>query len=625
MRSDIKILVSTHKDAHVLHNPLLYSIQVGSSLAEKRLPTIFHDDEGDNISERNRSYCELTAQYWAWKNLEADYYGFFHYRRYMIFSKAYLLHNGKKTVRKWKPYVEQADIRDDLSCYKLDETSMRKVIENSDVVTVLSEHMDVTVYEQFCQYHNKKMMDLALDVLYEVHPEFQKVAEKYLQSKYIYFLNMYIMKKDIFYSYSEWLFPVLEEFEKRVDFSELNENEMRITGYVAERLFGIYYTWLKQQTDIQCTELQYVIFHNTEPLPVLCPRCTNGQTAVSVVTATNQLFVPYLGVMLQSLVDHSNSMRTYDIIVLHTELNATDKKQLCKVSEGFSNISVRFADVSSVMKHENLSVHEHLSVETYYRYFIPMLLPDYAKVLWLDADILIKRDVAELYDLDITESCLAASHDLDFIGGYKSDVYVKKYADERMNLKQPLSYFQAGVMLLNLSKIRELYSARDFLKKTKEFNWRMMDQDVLNMLFEGSVETLPQKWNVVMNWERYGRSRFDIMRQAPIRLWNEYLEARKNPAIIHYAGSEKPWKVPDGDFSSEFWDCARKSPFYESVLYMNLGKETYNPRKKTDNRREFQLGRTKIKFQVDMNKVNQMFPAGSARRRIVRNIVKKLV
>ena len=79
--SDIKILVAMHKEASVLKNPLLLPIQVGSALAERRLPDMLHDDEGIHISGKNKSYCEMTAQYWAWKNLRADYYGFFHYHR----------------------------------------------------------------------------------------------------------------------------------------------------------------------------------------------------------------------------------------------------------------------------------------------------------------------------------------------------------------------------------------------------------------------------------------------------------------------------------------------------------------------------------------------------------------
>lgn len=82
---NIKIYVVCHKPSYVPPNPYLYPIQVGTALAKEALEGMLHDNEGDNISKKNKSYCELTAQYWAWKNEEADYYGFFHYRRYFSF------------------------------------------------------------------------------------------------------------------------------------------------------------------------------------------------------------------------------------------------------------------------------------------------------------------------------------------------------------------------------------------------------------------------------------------------------------------------------------------------------------------------------------------------------------
>ena len=83
----IKIYVSCHKESYIPENKLLYPIQVGTAIAEKKLEGMLYDNEGDNISAKNKQYCELTSQYWVWKNdREADYYGFFHYRRYFNFG-----------------------------------------------------------------------------------------------------------------------------------------------------------------------------------------------------------------------------------------------------------------------------------------------------------------------------------------------------------------------------------------------------------------------------------------------------------------------------------------------------------------------------------------------------------
>ena len=86
--SQIKLFVCCHQAGQrVPAHPLLHPVQVGAALAQDHFPGFAHDDAGENISQKNRSYCELTAHYWAWKNVEADCYGFSHYRRYLYLDE----------------------------------------------------------------------------------------------------------------------------------------------------------------------------------------------------------------------------------------------------------------------------------------------------------------------------------------------------------------------------------------------------------------------------------------------------------------------------------------------------------------------------------------------------------
>lgn len=294
----IRILVAAHKRAYAPPNRLIRLVQAGSALAEEHLPGMLHDDVGDHISDRNRTYCELTVQYFAWKNLEADYYGFFHYRRYMSFAKEYPVAagsygnpmdlpgrkaqerglsgrqlqerglfgrqlqgkglDGKPFVR---PYLEADSLRGDLSDYALEETHIRAVVEKYDVLTVLPERMNVTVYQHFCQFHDRADLDRMIRILKTRRPEYAAACDRYMGSRSIYFCNMYIMRREYFRAYMEWLFPLLEEFEAGKDFGGCKAKQMRVTGYLAERLFGVYYTRLREQGNVRCCELQYVIFH----------------------------------------------------------------------------------------------------------------------------------------------------------------------------------------------------------------------------------------------------------------------------------------------------------------------------------------------------------------------------
>lgn len=265
MEKKINIFVACHKPTYVLENSLLIPIQAGTELADQCYPGMKYDNEGDNISVKNPEYCELTAQYWVWKNIEGDYYGFFHYRRYLSFATVYpvkedgTIQNGRHAC----PYVELDDIREDLSNFCLDAETMSREITQYDLLTVLREKINTTVYRQYCQYHSGKNLDLVLDILSKKYPEYKAAAERYMNSKEIYYMNMYIMKKELFHEYMNWLFDILSEFEHSMDTGSVQDREPRLMGYLAERLFGIFYTHQRGNGAV-CAELSYLKFYSTE-------------------------------------------------------------------------------------------------------------------------------------------------------------------------------------------------------------------------------------------------------------------------------------------------------------------------------------------------------------------------
>lgn len=263
-RPQIQIFVACHKPTYVLDNRLLIPVQVGTELTNARYERMEYDNNGDNISAKNLQYCELTAQYWAWKNVTCDYYGFFHYRRYLSFANIYSvcsdgnLERGKKRT----PYIEIDDIRDNLTRFKLDADYMEDQIRIYDLITVLREKIDTTVYKQFCQYHEGAKLQQILDIMERLYPEYSMAAQTYMSSKEVYYMNMYIMKRELFYRYMEWLFAILTEFERELKGQE-QKIESRLMGFLAERLFGIFYIYQREQ-GAKCAELSYLRFYNTE-------------------------------------------------------------------------------------------------------------------------------------------------------------------------------------------------------------------------------------------------------------------------------------------------------------------------------------------------------------------------
>lgn len=623
MNKKIEIYVSCHKESYVPNNSLLIPIQVGTALSNKKLEGMLYDNVGDNISEKNKYYCELTAQYWAWKNTNADYYGFFHYRRYLSFEEEYLIDANTENGLP-KPYVTYESISDDvMEKICLDEAKMRELIEQYDILVPIKEKNNCSVYEQYkvASFHNIEDFDIILDIVKEKYPEFTDAMNTYLNSNKNYYCNMYIMKREIFEKYCSWLFDILLEHEKRGDFEQYSVDEYRVSGFLAERLFGIYFTYIKGLGKFKCGELQRAEFRNTEPKVIMKP--VFNENCVPIVLAANDEFSPYLATMIQSIIDNSNSNNYYDIIILHKDIDEYNKNSIIKMSSEFKNISIRFYNTSALIDDRNFFVDKHLSVETYFRLLIQDILLDYEKILYLDCDMVVEDDVALLFNSDIEGCLLGAVKDIDYAGVYKESNERRNYTQNILKLNNPFNYFQAGVLVMNLKEFRKRFTVKELLDVATSYKWKHHDQDVLNHLCEGHVKFIDMSWNVVIDWKNNFSSRMDIAKCAPRNMYYEYLESRKNPKIVHYAGYQKPWNEPRCDFSDEFWKYARRTHFYEEILRkMISNSDNLRIRKLKPGEKAIKIKGTGKSIIIDMKKINNLFPPGSRKRIFVKNLAK---
>ena len=248
---NIKLFVCCHQiGQEVPKYPFLYPIQVGSALADTHFPGFLYDDTGENISRKNRSYCELTAQYWAWKNVDAEYYGFFHYRRYLY-----------PDIPAGTPYcIEKSPSPETLR--RLGFEKFPEYLRGYDLISPIGEDMHISAREQYARanYHHKKDLDLAEQILKEQAPQYAPAAEAYLSQSVCYFGNLSIMRRPVFQEYCSWLFSILEEFDRRADTAGYLPQEQRVDGYLAERLFGIYLTYQKQKKTLRIGYLPRVHF-----------------------------------------------------------------------------------------------------------------------------------------------------------------------------------------------------------------------------------------------------------------------------------------------------------------------------------------------------------------------------
>ena len=216
-----------------------------------------------------------------------------------------------------------------------------------------------------------------------------------------------------------------------------------------------------------------------------------------------------------------------------------------------SNISMRFVDPKYIIGKYKLQTLGHFSVETYNRLVLPEMLDDYDKIVYIDTDMVLKKDIAELYNIDINGYMLGACYDADTSGlynGYQRDK--KQYMDEVLKLEDPYSYFQAGTLIMNLEEFRKTYTVKEILDFAVSEKWQLLDQDILNVLCKNKVKYIDMRWNVMVDYADVRIS--EIIKLAPQWQNKMYMEARKDPYIIHYAGPDKPWYRPNIDFGDDF-------------------------------------------------------------------------
>lgn len=228
----IKILVCCHKKDLMLNEPPYLPIHVGKSNSNLEM-NIQQDNTGDNISSKNSSYCELTAMYWAWKNLpDIDYIGLCHYRRYFDFHNYTSIFQSSST--KMSPDFGSIDFSI--------PSKVMNFVEKGGVVLAKRQIYRCSNFMEYGCYHISDDMRVLKAVIEELCDAKYVNAfdEVMFRENYLCPFNMFIMKKSDFDKYCEWLFALLFEVEKRIDISLYSPYQARIFGFMAERLLNVY-------------------------------------------------------------------------------------------------------------------------------------------------------------------------------------------------------------------------------------------------------------------------------------------------------------------------------------------------------------------------------------------------
>ena len=227
---NITIFICAHKEVPLPSHPYFLPIQAGAALHDA-IPSYQPDSEGENISLKNPHFCELTCHYWAWKNLKGvDIIGLNHYRRFFDFQRKWPQFSADKRFVETKTFLEQDYYFPDLE----------KLLSKYDIILPVARHWRVSNTQQYAEYHIAKDWEMLRQIIKERSPQYIPAFEKTMDhSNKAVGYNMFITHWKHFEAYSEWLFDILFEVERRVPPID-DPVQSRIYGYMSERLINVY-------------------------------------------------------------------------------------------------------------------------------------------------------------------------------------------------------------------------------------------------------------------------------------------------------------------------------------------------------------------------------------------------
>ena len=217
---DLKILVTTHKEYWLPTEEVYLPIHVGCTGEAKF--GIVGDNTGDNIAAKNANYCELTGPYWAWKNLNCEYLGLCHYRRYFGHKNYF---DGTEKLK--QKIFQRADYE--------------KLLTDNDVILPVQRNYYIeTVRSQYEHAHSSRDLEEIERIITSAHPDYIRSFRAVMNRRRLHLWNMFVMKKSMADSYCNWLFDILFAYEKWMDSHNLSDRKWRLFGFISERLLDVW-------------------------------------------------------------------------------------------------------------------------------------------------------------------------------------------------------------------------------------------------------------------------------------------------------------------------------------------------------------------------------------------------
>lgn len=564
----IKIFVS-HRidlDSEIINNDIFVPVRCGAVFDKrKNKPNVIGDDTGDNISEKRLSYNELTVQYWAWKNVKADYYGLCHYRRYLSFDDKNYNENGNFYRFAMEDYLAPYAIKK----HRLDNFNYcADLIRQNDIVVPLT--IDITkiptkngfgknVIEHWkkTELIDIKYVRVMQTLVEKQYPEYKETFKKYLNGKQYRAHNIFVMRRDYFNELCTFQFDILRQMEKKIDTTNYNQVKSRIIGFLGEILEDLFIWHQEWVNKVRIKELQVIFFSNSKRQKII------QKKGFPICISCSDKYVPYLYCTLVSILQKANNESNYNFIILTNSISKDNQVKLINlIKTSGKKASIQFYNPDFLISDERfLKGNIDNRAKQFYLY-VPWVLKRYDKALILEVDMIIEDDLVKLFNEKIDNYYLAGVQDIVHMGCLNSDSELLEYTKTKLKMSDPYKYINSGLLLLNTKKIRMDFTLDGILRQEIAYKFRVPVQDLVNLLFKDKIKFLNLRWNYFVktnNWVE------EMIACAPVSGSERYNDLQ-SPAVIHWVNKPKPWNNPTIPFAYKFWRVARNTDFYEEIL-----------------------------------------------------------
>lgn len=255
-------------------------------------------------------------------------------------------------------------------------------------------------------------------------------------------------------------------------------------------------------------------------------------------------YAPFLAVAIRSAIKNSSPENKYKAIIVHNDVSEENVKRITALAT--ENFAVEFVPMQNRLETITDSMSNRLrcdyfTLSIYFRLFIPAMFPQYGKGIYIDSDVVLNGDVAELYNIDIGDNYIGACADLSIV-----DVPpLVRYTEEAVGMEKG-KYINSGVLLMNMKKLREARLDEHFLSllNTYHFDCIAPDQDYLNAMCSGKIHYLDECWDAMPNDSR-----------PPL----------EKPMLVHYNLFSKPWCYDGIQYGELFWEHAKESGYLDEI------------------------------------------------------------